>query len=106
MTWVLQSERVPKELCDKISLLLIKPRHAITPEMLMEQKRENMFGSFWRRLHAFRPYYIFENPSSAMTSVKVRMFSMIQKQCREKWPHTVLKKTKYPKIRGHSSRRI
>ena len=40
MTWVLQTKRVPKELCDKISLMLIKPRHLIKAEMLQDKRRE------------------------------------------------------------------
>ena len=39
MSWVLQSKGVPKELCDKITLMLIKPRHVIKPEMLIRRKR-------------------------------------------------------------------
>ena len=39
MTWVLQSKGVPKELCDKISLMIRKPRHLINSEMLQEQRK-------------------------------------------------------------------
>tara|TARA_X000001036_G_scaffold252218_1_gene234786 strand:- start:1256 stop:1846 length:591 start_codon:yes stop_codon:yes gene_type:complete len=39
MTWVLQSKGVPKELCDKVSLMLVKPRHVIHWTVLINKKR-------------------------------------------------------------------
>ena len=46
--WSLQSLGVPLVLCDKISLMIRKPRHVITPALLDKEKK-SLYGPFPRR---------------------------------------------------------
>ena len=45
--WSLQSLGVPLVICDKISLMIRKPRHVITSSLL-DNKKKSLFNGMWR----------------------------------------------------------
>ena len=55
--WPLESLGVPLVICDKISLMIRKPRHVITPTLLAKEEKSLYGCSFRRRT---RPIWWFE----------------------------------------------
>lgn len=62
MTWVLQSLGVPSEICSKIALMVRKPRHAITEQMLQKRLFMIQMLAHERRLREWFDWVIYGLP--------------------------------------------